>query len=107
MESLENPNRQILIAELFGRSAGVLRYDINGRLAVISIYTVPGIKGYGIGTQIIRTGSKWLRRHFPDIHKIQAKVLPENIVSKKAFINAGYTEHHTTYEESLIDEPRK
>ena len=23
---------------------------------------------------------------------------------KKAFINAGYTEHHTTYEESLIDE---
>ena len=75
MESLENPNRKILIAELHGRSIGVLRYDIDGRLAVISIYTVPGIKGYGIGTQIIRTGSKWLRRHFPDIHKIQAKVL--------------------------------
>ena len=32
MESLENPNRQILIAgTLLGRSAGVLRYDINGR----------------------------------------------------------------------------
>ena len=105
IESLENPNRQILIAELCGRSAGVLRYDIDGRLAVISIYTVPGIKGYGIGTQIIRTGSKWLRRHFPDIHKIQAKVLPENVVSKKAFVNAGYTEYHITYEESLIDEP--
>lgn len=54
MESLENPNRQILIAELCGRSAGVLRYDIDGRLAVISIYNVPGIKSYGIGTQIIR-----------------------------------------------------
>jgi len=105
IQSLENPNRQILIAELCGRSAGVLRYDIDGRLAVISIYTVPGIKGYGIGTQIIRTGSKWLRRHFPNIHKIQAKVLPENVVSKKAFANAGYTEHHITYEESLIDEP--
>ena len=98
IESLENPNRQILIAELCGRSAGVLRYDIDGRLAVISIYTVPGIKGYGIGTQIIRTGSKWLRRHFPNIHKIQAKVLPENVVSKKAFVNAGYTEHHIIYE---------
>jgi len=104
MESLENPNRQILIAELCGRSAGVFRYDIDGGLAVISIYTVPGIKGYGIGTQIIRTGSKWLRRHFPNIHKIQAKVLPENVVSKKAFVNAGYTEHHITYEEVLLDE---
>ena len=104
MESLKNPNRQILIADLYGRSAGVLRYDIDKRLAVISIYTVPGIKGHGIGTQIIRTGSNWLRRHFPDVHKIQAKVLPENVVSKKAFVNAGYTEHHITYEEVLSDE---
>jgi len=104
MESLENSNRQILIAELQGRSAGVLRYDIDGRLAVISIYTVPGIKEYGIGTQIIRTGSKWLRCHFHDVYKIQAKVFSENVVSKKAFVNAGYTEHHITYEESLIDE---
>ena len=106
-ESLEIPNRKILIAELHGRSVGVLRYDIDGSLAVISIYTVPGINGHGIGTQIIRTGSNWLRRHFPDIHKIQAKVLPENAVSKKAFVNARYTEHHITYEESLTDEPCK
>jgi RimJ/RimL family protein N-acetyltransferase len=65
---------------------------------------VPGIKGYGIGTQIINAGSKWLCRYFPDVNKIQAKVLPENIVSKKAFVNAGYTEHHITYEEVLLDE---
>ena len=104
MESLKNTSRQILIAELHGRLVGVLRYDIDGRLAVISIYNVPGIKGYGIGTQIIRIGSDWLRRHFPDIHKIHAKVLPENVVSEKAFVNAGYTEHHIIYEESLIDE---
>jgi UDP-2,4-diacetamido-2,4,6-trideoxy-beta-L-altropyranose hydrolase len=104
MESLKNTNQQILIAELHGRPAGVLRYDIDGQLAVISIYNVPGIKGYGIGTQIISTGSKWLRRYFPDVYKIQAKVLPENIVSKKAFVNAGYTEHHITYEEVLLDE---
>ncbi len=104
MESLENPNREILIAELHESPAGVLRYDIDGRLAVISIYTVPGIKGYGIGTQIIRTGSWWLCRHFPDVHKIQAKVLPENVVSKKAFVSAGYTEHHITYEGVLLYE---
>ena len=103
-ESLENPNRKILIAELHGVSAGVLRYDIDGRLAVISIYTVPGIKGYGIGTQIIRTGSDWLRRHFSDVHKIQAKVFPENVVSRKAFVSAGYTKHHITYEEVLLDD---
>ena len=104
MESLKNYYRQILIAELHGRPVGVLRYDIDGQLAVISIYNVPGIKGYGIGTQIINTGSKWLRRYFPDVHKIQAKVLPENVVSKKAFVNAGYVEHHITFEEVLLDE---
>ncbi len=104
MESLENPNRQILIAELCGRSAGVLRYDIDGRLAVISVYTVPGLNGYGIGTQIIRAGSDWLRSYFPDVNKIQAKVIHKNVVSEKAFVNAGYTEHHITYEEILLDE---
>ncbi|RLC33460.1 MAG: UDP-2,4-diacetamido-2,4,6-trideoxy-beta-L-altropyranose hydrolase [Deltaproteobacteria bacterium] len=104
MESLENPNRQILIAELHGRPVGVLRYDIDGSLAVISIYTVPGIKGYGIGTQIIRTGSKWLHRHFSDVHKIQAKVLPRNIVSEKVFANAGYAKNYIIYEEVLLDE---
>ena len=104
MESLENPNRQILIAELCGSSAGVLRYDIDGRLAAISIYTVPGIKGYGIGTQIICTGSNWLHSYFPDVHKIQAKVLPKNVVSKKTFANAGYTERHITYEKVLLND---
>ena len=82
----------------------VLRYDIDERLALISIYTVPDIKGYGIGTQIIHTGSQWLRCHFHDVYKIQAKVLPENVVSKKAFVNSGYTEHHIIYEEVLLDE---
>jgi UDP-2,4-diacetamido-2,4,6-trideoxy-beta-L-altropyranose hydrolase len=101
MESLKNTNRQILIAEIYGKPAGVLRYDIDGQLVIISIYNVPGIKGFGIGTQIIRNGSKWLRRYFPDVNKIQAKVLSENIVSKKTFVNAGYTEHHITYEEVL------
>ena len=83
---------------------GVLRYDIAGQSALISIYTVPGTKGYGVGTQIISTGSKWIQSHFPNIHKIQAKVLTKNVVSKKAFVNAGYTEHYTTYEANLIDE---
>ena len=104
MESLKNTDRQILIAELQGRPVGVLRYDIDGPLAVISIYNVPGIKAYGIGAQIMRTGSDWLHRHFPDVHKIQAKVLPENVVSKKAFVNAGYTEHHITYEKVLLND---
>jgi UDP-2,4-diacetamido-2,4,6-trideoxy-beta-L-altropyranose hydrolase len=103
-ESIQNTNRQILIAELHGKAVGVLRYDIEGQLAVVSIYNVPGMKGYGIGTQIISAGSKWLRRYFPGINKIQAKVLPENLISKKAFVSAGYTQHHIIYEEKLIDD---
>ena len=57
-----------------------------GVLAVISIYTVPGIKGYGIGT----TDNPYRQQVasvaiFPDIHKIQAKVLPENIHVEEGF----------------------
>ena len=49
MESLENSNRKILIAELFGRSVGVIRYDLDGQLSEISIEDAPGIQGNGIG----------------------------------------------------------
>ena len=101
MESLENPNRRILIAELHGRPAGVLRYDIDGRLAVISVYTVPSLNGYGTGTEIIRAGSEWLRNYFPDVIKIQAKVFPPNAASRKAFIKAGHIARHIIYEKVL------
>jgi UDP-2,4-diacetamido-2,4,6-trideoxy-beta-L-altropyranose hydrolase len=99
--SLENHNRVLLIGESNGVPVGVLRYDISGSNALISIYLVPGTQGQGIGTQLIRSGSRWLKENIPQILTIEAEVMSLNVPSIKAFINAGYTKHHMTFKEVL------
>lgn len=99
--SLENHNRVLLIGESNGKPVGVLRYDISGSNALISVYLVPGTQGQGIGTQLIRAGSLWLKENIPQIRTIDAEVMSHNVPSIKAFINAGYTKHHMTFKEVL------
>jgi RimJ/RimL family protein N-acetyltransferase len=80
----------------------VLRYDFreDGE-ALISIFLVPGGQGGGVGTQLIREGSLWLRKNHPAVGRIRAEVLTRNIPSMKAFRNAGYEDLFMTFEEIL------
>jgi UDP-2,4-diacetamido-2,4,6-trideoxy-beta-L-altropyranose hydrolase len=96
-KSLDNPDRIILVAEHDNTPAGVLRYDLNAERALVSVYLVPGPKPLGIGTQLIRAGSHWLRTRHPEITTIDAEILGENIASIKAFEKAGYRLNHLTY----------
>ncbi len=100
-DSVENPNRIILIGEIDGVPVGVLRYDVTGLDALISVYLVPGTQGQGIGTQLVRVGSLWLKENLPQVLTVKADVMSSNVASMKAFINAGYKEHHMTFEEVL------
>jgi len=103
-KSLEDTNRVLLIGEIDGEPVGVLRYDMQGSEALISVYLVPGTHGQGTGTHLIRSGSTWLKNKYPQIHSIKAEVMPTNITSRKAFINAGYKENIITFKEDLINE---
>lgn len=98
---LKNPNRILLIGEIENKPVGVLRYDFSGNEALISVYLVPGGQGQGVGSQLIRRGSQWIRRNYPHIRIINAEIFKENIASLRAFESAGYKEHHAIYKEVL------
>lgn len=100
-KALKNPDRILLVGELAGQPIGVLRFDIETGQATISIFLVPGVIGRGIGTELIRAGSRWLSLYHPEVKILNAEILGENVGSIRAFERAGYTLHHLTYQEKL------
>lgn len=99
--TLNNPNRILLIGEVDNKPVGVLRYDFSGDEALISVYLVPGGQGQGVGSHLISSGSQWLRVNYPHIRIINAEIFKENIASLRAFEAAGYKEHHSIFQEVL------
>lgn len=99
--SLNNPDRVLLIGEVNAQPVGVLRYDIEGNEALISVYLDPDVTGHGLGSQLIRRGSEWIKSNFKQIHVINAEILRQNIASLRAFESAGYREHRTVFRLSL------
>lgn len=99
--TLHNSCRVLLIGEIGSNPVGVLRYDLTDDEALISIYLVPGGQGQGVGSQLIRCGTQWLRENYPRIRVINAEIFSENKASLRAFESAGYKEHHLIFQEVL------
>jgi len=102
LNALANPDRIVLIGEIDGRPVGVVRYDCRCEEALVSVYLVPGMTGQGVGAELIRCGTRWLREHRPEIRRINAEIMGENSASMRAFEQAGYKEHHVTYQEVIL-----
>jgi UDP-2,4-diacetamido-2,4,6-trideoxy-beta-L-altropyranose hydrolase len=99
--SLKNPDRMLLIGEIDNKPVGVLRYDFSENEALISVYLVPGGQGQGVGSQLIRCGTQWIKEQCPNIKTINAEIFKENVASLRAFESAGYIEHHAIFKEEL------
>ncbi|OEU54982.1 MAG: UDP-2,4-diacetamido-2,4,6-trideoxy-beta-L-altropyranose hydrolase [Desulfuromonadales bacterium C00003096] len=100
-KTLANPDRALLVGEIDGKPVGVLRYNLCGDEALISVYLVPGCEGQGVGSQLIRSGSLWLRKNQPHLKVVNAEIQSSNIASIRAFTWAGFQKHHVTYQEVL------
>lgn len=88
---IADPNRHLLIASLDGQPAGVVRYDVHGERAEVSIYRVPGGPGgTGLGAQLLDSAQQWLRTHCPQVTSIVAEVRADNAASRRMFETAGY-----------------
>lgn len=98
---LRDPSRSLLIGECEGHAVGVLRYDIQGEQAKVSVYLVPGMQGRGYGSELLRSGSRWLREHHPTVCRVAAEVMPANESSTNAFIKAGYRHYANVYREDV------
>lgn len=90
--SLSNEQRLLLIAEAGDGPVGVLRYDLHGVSAEVSIYLFEGRFGLGWGRALLTCGEAFMMAHWPQVHTITAQVLPANRPSLSLFREAGFTQ---------------
>jgi UDP-2,4-diacetamido-2,4,6-trideoxy-beta-L-altropyranose hydrolase len=91
-QKLKDPDAAFLIGEAEGEPVGVLRYEMKGELATVSIYLAPDKRGQGFGSKILAAGKQWLQKHQPHVKTIEAQILHQNKSSWSVFQKSGYEE---------------
>lgn len=100
-DTIRSGQSALLIAEIGNEGVGVIRFDINGVDATVSIYVAPGSIGMGYGRRILELGENWLRQEYADIVTCSARVLDANRASTSLFQAAGYKGNEGVYVKNL------
>jgi spore coat polysaccharide biosynthesis predicted glycosyltransferase SpsG/RimJ/RimL family protein N-acetyltransferase len=101
---LEDAGRDLLIGTDPKGEVGVLRYDVDGDEALISVYLVPDRHGQGLGSRLIEAGSSWVRKHRSAVRRIRALIGAANAASLRAFEKAGFEPNEYVYMKKLDEE---
>ncbi|MBK5510994.1 UDP-2,4-diacetamido-2,4,6-trideoxy-beta-L-altropyranose hydrolase [Pseudomonas sp. TH15] len=101
--SLRNPQHLLLIAEADDGPVGVLRYDLRGLEAEVSLSLLDQRIGLGWGRALLARGELFVRAHWPQLTAITARVLPDNRASLKVFRDAGFTQSACAFTRVLKD----
>lgn len=94
---LVDDNRHLLIGERQGLPVGVVRFDIQGDSAEVSVYKVPGQEAQGRGSDLLAAAESWLGQHCPSVRSLRAEVRGDNAASHRLFLAAGYKAGVTAY----------
>jgi UDP-2,4-diacetamido-2,4,6-trideoxy-beta-L-altropyranose hydrolase len=103
--ALANPDRHLLIGESDDAAVGVLRFDVAGDEATVSIYLTPQGRGRGVGPELLMRGQAWLQSNLPQIARIRAQIRPGNAASIAAFEAARYRRQGENYVREVPHEP--
>ena len=82
----------LLIGEVAPIPVWVVRFDLGGESATISIYLDPSLRGIGLGPALITASLNWLCSSKSDLKHVEAKIKAANSASSKAFGEAGFLE---------------
>ncbi len=96
-KSIANDKRILIIVHDGKNEAGVLRFDLDLRSAVASVYLNPDFRGKGLAADILRNGSDWLFENYTTVSSLYAEIKPDNIASLRAFESAGYFPFRSVY----------
>lgn len=99
--SLRNPQRLLLIAEADDGPVGVLRYDLRGFEAEVSLYLLEGRSGLGWGRALLARGEEFVAAHWPQVTAITAQLLPANRPSLNVFRDAGFSQEACAFTKVL------
>lgn len=100
-QMLQSDTQHLLIGERGNQPIGVVRFDLDGSIAVVSIYLIPDILGSGLGAGLLSAAESWLRMAYPDIASIRADVRSDNHASCRLFEFAGYVQKMSNYFKDL------
>jgi UDP-2,4-diacetamido-2,4,6-trideoxy-beta-L-altropyranose hydrolase len=103
--TLADDQRLLLIAEAGDGPVGVLRYDLSGSRADVSLYLLEGRFGLGWGRALLRKGEQFVKACWPQLYALNAIVLPDNQASINLFREAGYVQADCRFERALKDHP--
>jgi UDP-2,4-diacetamido-2,4,6-trideoxy-beta-L-altropyranose hydrolase len=98
---VNSDDRILLIGECEGAPVGVVRFDLQGTEAEISIYLVPGVHPPGQGRSLLQCGERWLAANRPAVARIRARVLAGNRRSERLFLGAGYEIDFTDFSKRI------
>jgi len=90
--TLRDPHRRLLIAQVDSVPAGVVRFDLRGSDALISVYLSPARLHKGLGIFLLREAANWLRGAGLPVGRIVAEVRALNMASLQSFRRAGYVD---------------
>lgn len=99
---LADPNRILLLGSVQDSPVGVVRFDLTGAEAEVSIYLVPEDLSSGMGAELLSASEQWLRTAVPQVRLIHAHVLAGNDRSMSLFANADYSLDITRYTKRLV-----
>jgi UDP-2,4-diacetamido-2,4,6-trideoxy-beta-L-altropyranose hydrolase len=90
-DTLARADRRLLVGERDGVPVGVVRFDLAGDEAEVSIYLAPGEHGAGAGSDLLAAAERWLELdRSAGVCKIRAEVAGDNAPSRHMFLSAGY-----------------
>lgn len=88
--TLSDENRHLLMASIGEQPIGVLRFDLRGEDAIVSIYMDPKLHGRGLGLPTLVQGHDWLAINDERAKRIVAEIDDRNLASQKIFARAGF-----------------
>lgn len=90
-EVLQDPQRLLLIGLHEGDDTGVVRFDIDGDRAEVSIFLAPGAMGHGLGRALLAAAEVRLQQEYPQVTRVDAWVNTNNPRSYLLFQHLGYS----------------
>ncbi|MGQ8365148.1 GNAT family N-acetyltransferase [Glaciecola sp. 1036] len=90
--SLNNPDRVMLMGQQKNQKIGICRFDIcrSTGVATVSINLNPAFRGQKLAFPLLKSGLDFMREHYP-LTSFSAQVKAHNTASKAIFEKAGFT----------------
>lgn len=89
-----------------GEAVGQARIAVSEDAAEIGYSICVEKRGMGHGKNMLRLLEIQVRKDFPNVKKLVAKVKLDNIASKRAFVDTGYIAAYEVFEKKIMEDKR-